>query len=235
MAIPVVLPSFAWSSKKAALDEFRSLHTGGPYGVYDRIADARHDLMLREVLDLHPDAAEKIGPGVDHFFVGKTSDGDKFNVRPDATGIWIKRVDGSEVDFSYRTCINDNTAESDAKEGLRIAIDDLRRAYRAQRIAAGTFVSDVSGASFASREDAYVIHDNPSWGQLTYHFAQSEGGWDKVLVHSGGGGVQIGSHLMDQGVLDRWLAFYSKHASPALATPTEAASRPRPALSAWTP
>lgn len=88
MAIAVILPSFNWPSKKAAFDEFRMLHTGGPYAVYDRITDPSHNLMLREVLDLHPDASEKIGKGVDYFYVGLTSDGDKFNVRSDATGVW---------------------------------------------------------------------------------------------------------------------------------------------------
>jgi len=235
VAIPVTLPSFAWPTKRAAFDNFRRLHTGGPYGPYDRITDPTDDLMLREVLDLHPDAADKIGVGVEYFYVGMTRDGDKFNVRPDATGIWIKRTDGSEVDFSYRTCIDNHTPESDAKEGLRLAVEDRRLAYRAGRMASGSFASDISGTSFAGRDDAYVIYDAPSWGQLTYHFAISEGGWGSILVHSGSGAVLIGSHLMDPGVHARWLAFYDTHARPKLATPSEAASRPRPALSAWTP
>lgn len=235
MAIPVVLPSFTWPTKKAALDDFRVLHTGGPYGVYDRITNPSCDLMLRELLDLHPDAAEKIGAGVDFFYVGKTSDGDKFNVRPDATGIWIQRVDGSQVDFSYRTAVNNHTDESDAKEGLRVAVEDRRLAYRATRMAAVPCVSDVSGRPFASRDEAAVIYDNPSWGQLTYRFAEREGGWDKILVHSGGGGVLIGSHLMNPGVHSRWLSFFDKHARLGLATLSEAASRPRPARIAWTP
>lgn len=130
MAIPVVLPSFRWRSKKDALAAFRLLHTGGRYAPYDQITDPTHDLMLRELLDLHPDAAEKIGEGVDHFFVGLTSDGDKFNVRPGATGIWITRTNGEKVDFSYTTCINQHTPESDAKEGLRLAIEDRRLDYR---------------------------------------------------------------------------------------------------------
>ncbi len=50
MAIPVSLPSFAWPTKRAAFDDFRRLHTGGPYGPYDRITDPTDDLMLREVL-----------------------------------------------------------------------------------------------------------------------------------------------------------------------------------------
>lgn len=235
MAVKVVLPSFSWPSRRAALDDFRLLHTGGPYAVHDRISGPAHDLMLREVLDLHPDAAEKIGVGVDYFFVGLTRDGDKFNVRPDATGIWIKRVDGSEVDFSYRTCINHHTPESDAKEGLRLAVESRRLEYRQARIDSGTFASDISGTVFAAREDGYVIYDDPSWGQLTFRFAESEGGWDRILVDSGLGAVQIGSHLMDAGVHDRWLSFYDTHANRTLATASESASRPRPPQAGWTP
>jgi len=234
-AIPVVLPSFTWRTKGEALAAFRLLHTGGPYKAYDRVSDPSHDLMLREVLDLHPDAAEKIGVGVDHFYVGHTKDGDKFNVRSNATGIWIKRTDGSEVDFSYRTCINNHTPESDAKEGLRLAIEERRLAYRALRIAAGTFNSDISGAPFVTREDASVFYENPAWGQLTYRFAESEGGWDKILVHSGNGAVAIGSHLLDPGVEARWIAFWDAHAKPQLATKSEAASRPRPQQIGWMP
>lgn len=235
MAIPVVLPSFQWGTRKDALAAFRLLHTGGPYAPYDQITDPGHDLMLRELLDLHPDAAEKIGAGVDHFYVGLTRDGDKYNVRSNATGIWIRRTDGTDVDFSYRTCINDHTLESDAKEGLRLAVEDRRLDYRQARFDDGTFASDISGTVFADREDGHVIYDNPSWGQLTYQFAQAEGGWDRILVHSGDGAVQIGSHLLDDGVHTRWLAFYDAHAKPQLATAGEAASRPRPPRSAWKP
>lgn len=234
-AIPVVLPSFTWSSKSVAFVAFRSLHDGNSYAVYDRISDPEHDLMLRELLDLHPDAANKIGIGVDYFYVGRTKDGDKVNVRPDATGIWIKRTDGSEVDFSYRTCINNHTDESNAKEGLRIAVEDRRLAYRESRVAEGTLVSDISGASFASRESASVIYVNPAWGQLTYRFAQIEGGWGAIAVHSGRGSVAIGSHLLDPSVEARWLEFWDAHARLSLATPSEAASRPRTPQTDWHP
>ncbi|WP_314452258.1 DCL family protein [uncultured Microbacterium sp.] len=159
MAIPVVLPSLRWRSKKEARAAFRFLHTGGPYAPYDRITDPRHDLMLRELLDLHPDAKEKIGDGVEHFFVGRTSDGDKFNVRPDATGIWIERTNGEKVDFSYNTCIDQHTPELDAKEGLRLAVEDRRLDYREARITDGSFASDISGVTFAERQDGYVIYD----------------------------------------------------------------------------
>lgn len=139
------------------------------------------------------------------------------------------------MDFSYRTCISNHTEESDAKEGLRLAVEGRRLSYRDERIEAGTFASDVSGAVFPDRNDAQVIYDNPSWGQLTYRFAETEGGRNRILVHSGRGGVLIGSHLMDSGVHARWLAFYDRYANRRLATASEAAARPRPPQDAWTP
>lgn len=234
--IPVVLPSYNWPTKAATEADFQAILNTSGYAVYDTITDPNHDQMLRELLDRHPDAAEKIGAGVDFFFIGLTADGDKFNVRPDAKGIWIRRVDGSKVDFSYLTAIRKQSPQADAKEGLRIAVDDRRLAYRAKRFAAGTpVVSDISGTPIANREDGYVVHVSPTWGQLTHSFAMSEGGWTNVKVASGYGAVKIGSTLVDPAMETRWLAFYDKHANPIIATQSESARRPRGDDTAWTP
>ncbi|GMA91492.1 DCL family protein [Homoserinibacter gongjuensis] len=104
-AKPVVLDSFAWSTQTAAEAAFRAILRDSGYGVDDDITDPVHDLMLREVLERHPDRDEKAGPGVEAFYIGRTVDGGRYNVRPDAIGIWIRRVDGTRVDFSYRTAI----------------------------------------------------------------------------------------------------------------------------------
>ena len=123
--------------------------------------------------------------------------------------------------------------ESDAKDGLRLAVEVRRLAYRAPQKAAGTFASDVLGAGSASRDYAYATHDNPAWGQLTYRFAESEDGWVRILVHSGNEAVVIGSHLLNTGVEAR-LGFWDEHVKPKLATPRESASRPRPSQDSWT-
>ena len=120
MVIPVSLDSFSWPTKKAAEHSFRNILRNSGYETYDRISDPVHELMFLELLERHPDSAEKTGSGVDFFFIGKTSDGDKFNVAADAIGVWINRTDGSKVDFSYLTAIRNHTPKSDAKEGLRL-------------------------------------------------------------------------------------------------------------------
>lgn len=161
-------------------------------------------------------ATKRLGREIDHFYIGRTRDGDKFNVRPVARGIWIKRTDGTVVDFSYITSIKNHTPKSDAKEALRSAINDLRIAYRAQRIADGTMVSDVSGTAIVTRDMAHVVYLAPAWEQFTYRFAQSEGGWDKILVHSGHGTIKIGTHLLDEGGYNRWRDFFVANAQAAV-------------------
>lgn len=236
MAIPIFLDSFMWPTKAAAEKAFQAILRNSGYETYDPISNPAHDLMLRELLERHPDAAEKIGPGVDYFFIGKTSDGDKFNVSADAIGIWIKRTDGSNVDFSYLTAIRSHTPQSDAKEGLRLAVDDARMAYRAQRFKGGGPVpSDLTNQPIADREHAHVVYLDPTWGQLTYRFAELEGGWEKILVYSGNGAVKIGSEILDADVKARWISFHSKHGNLGVATASENARRSRVPDDAWTP
>lgn len=236
MAIPVILDSFAWPTKAAAEKAFQAILRSSGYEAYDPITEPIHDLMLRELLDRHPDAAEKIGGGVDYFFVGRTSDGDKFNVSSDAIGIWIRRKDGSNVDFSYLTAIRSHTPESDAKEGLRLAVDDARMAYRAERFKAGTPVpSDLSNQLIVERDQAHVVYLDPTWGQLTYRFAEREGGWMNIRVHSGSGSVKIGSEILDPKVEARWISFHNEYANLGIATASENARRSQLPNDAWTP
>lgn len=219
------------------MDAYRAILRSSGYKVDDRISNPVDEQMLSELLDRHPDAVEKTGSGVDYFYIGRTSDGDKFNVSSDAIGIWIHRTDGTDVDFSYQTAIKLPSAKANAHEALRLAVDGRRMAYREMRLAAsGPVTSDLTNAPIASREDAVVYYDNPSWGQLAYRFAEDEGGWSVVLVHSGHGSVRIGGGFEDKAMEVRWLAFFDTHARPALAASlSESASRPRSDETAWTP
>jgi hypothetical protein len=237
MPIPVVLDSFSWRSKAAAEAAYRAILRDSGYEVGDRIDDPIHERMLFELLERHPDAVEKAGPGVDHFFIGRTADGNhSFSVAKDATGIWIRRVDGTPDDFSYRTAIQSNTPKSDAKEAMRELVDARRLQYRDERFAEGHPVfSDLTGAPFAARDEAQVIYVDPTWAQLTYAFATGEGGWDRMPVHSGHGDTRIGSALEDETQADRWLEFHEAHASFGLAKASEAARRPHSDEKAWTP
>ena len=135
-----------------------------------------------------------------------------------------------------QTAIRNHTPKSDAKEGLRLAVDNARMAYRAERFKDGNPVpSDLGGNPIPDREDAHVIYLDPTWGQLTFRVAEAEGGWDQILVHSGNGSVKIGSELLDPDVKSRWLQFHEKHKNLGVATVGGNARRPQTPDDAWIP
>ncbi|MCD2443070.1 DCL family protein [Agromyces sp. SYSU K20354] len=236
MAIAVVLDSFRWSTRSSAEAAFRAILRDSGYELNAPIDSPEHDQMLRELLERHPDHAEKIGGGVEFFYVGLTKDGGRSYVRSDARGIWIRRTDGSTVDFSYRTAIYAHSHKSDVKEAMRGAVEGRRIEYRDRRFATSSpTVSDSSGLPFADEHEARVIYENPTWAQLTYAFAAREGGWDAIAVTSGDGRTAIGTAFRDADVMGRWRDFYDKLAQPLLVAAHEAARRPRSDERAWLP
>jgi hypothetical protein len=218
------------------MNAFRDILRNSGYGVGDEIDDPVHDLMLREVIERHPDRDEKIGVGIDHFYIGLTADGDRVAVRPDATGIWLRRTNGERVDFSYQTAIKGGNPKTDAKEAMRLAVEEIRYDYRdAIYAAGGSAYSALTGVEITSHKDAQVIYISPTWGQLTYRFAESEGGWAAIATHSGHGGVRVGGGFEDVEMEQRWLDFHETHARYGLATINEAAQRTRESETGWTP
>jgi len=193
--------------------------------------------MLTEVLERHPDFEEKVGVGVAEFFIGSTQDAPGVHVGRDAIGIWIRRVDGSTIDFSYITAIRQHSAKSDAKEALRNEVDHRRLAFRDAQFAEDAEpVSTLTDAVIDDRIDAQVIYVNPTWGQLTFRFAEDEGGWAAIPVSPATAvNAAIGSRLADRDQASRWLKFHAQHAVFGLATRSEAAQRSRASEADWMP
>lgn len=235
--IPVVLETFSWPTRSAAEAAFRGILRESGYSVGDVVSDPVQHRMLLELLEHHPEHAEKAGPGVKEFFIGRTRDASGVLVGANAIGIWIRRVGGEEVDFSYLTAIRQHSAKSDAKEALRTEVDDRRQEYREARFALREQVrSDLSGDRIDSLRDAQVIYMSPTWGQLTYRFAESEGGWGVLAVTAAASGIAaVGSRLADRSQAGRWLVFHTRHAELGLATASEAARRRQISDLDWMP
>ncbi len=66
------------------------------YDVGDRVS-APDAVILNAALALHPEAKEKIGPGVKDFSVRSADFGTKC--------FWVNRTDGSTVKFSHKACV----------------------------------------------------------------------------------------------------------------------------------
>jgi hypothetical protein len=66
------------------------------YDVGDRVS-AGDAIILTAALALHPEASEKIGPGIRDFSVRSADFGSKC--------FWVNRVDGTTDKFSHKACV----------------------------------------------------------------------------------------------------------------------------------
>jgi len=235
MAISVVTPNLRWPTRLAAEEACLQILRNSGYAVGARVTNAGDVEVLTEILAIHPHAAEKIGSGVDHFSIEQMSGTPGQAVSADSIGFVIHHTDGSRVDFSYVEAIYPSDQKRRVTAALKSSVDDLRLGFRDARFAGGSATSDVSGVAFGSRAEASVIYNNPSFSQLAYRFAESEGGWNAIDVESGGSSLQIGDVIVDSAARQRWRDFFQTHARPTLATRSEGASRRRVDETAWTP
>ncbi|WP_419907882.1 DCL family protein [Hoeflea sp.] len=93
-AQPVEIGGIKFSKKGDALQHFRTMLNS--YSVEERVS-SEHEFFLLDALNNHPEAKEKIGAGIDHFFVRRADYGTKC--------FWVRRLDGSEERFSYKSCL----------------------------------------------------------------------------------------------------------------------------------
>ncbi|GAA4375042.1 DUF3223 domain-containing protein [Agromyces bauzanensis] len=235
-AKPVVTTAVSWPTRADALAECNDILRGGGYQLRAPITDRRHIEVLTAILEIHPHSAAKAGQGVDYFFIDKVAHAPGVQVADDDIGFWIMQKDGTAIDISYVEAISPSDHRKQVTSALRAAVDDERLAYRDARFADGTPVaSDISGNLFARRADATVIYQVPSFSQLAFRFAESEGGWGAIDVSQGGGSAFIGDVLVDPGVAARWVAFWRRHAVLALASKSEGARRAKVDETGWRP
>lgn len=105
--------------------------------------------IIRMLLDNHTEAKQKIGVGVQSIFVGKGLYGSHC--------FWIKRKDGTETEFSYRSCLNPPTQVSQFKKACREAAQKDIDAYLDSKGDGVHFTCELSGAELI-RKDCHVNH-----------------------------------------------------------------------------
>jgi hypothetical protein len=91
---PVVLATRTFPNKGAAKSHFQKMLRGYSPGQRVNDGDAKD---LASLLQRHPRASEKIGPGIDHFEVMSAD----FNSKC----FWVVRTDETMERFSYPACL----------------------------------------------------------------------------------------------------------------------------------
>lgn len=215
MRHPVELGPRTFPSKIVARDYVSTEILHG-YAIGVPITDPEHVGVLEAVVHRKLNAAEKIGGGIDYFYVAETR-----SFRPEAKAedrcIAIHHLDATEpdVDCSYVKAIAGDEQVQFVTDALREGARPLRDAFRASAFSS-TPTFDFYGTPLTTLHEAEVRYLSPSWGQLVLDFVQSEGGWSAVETTSGAGAPLIGRRLVDPDVLDRWHAFWRAHADPIL-------------------
>ncbi|MFH8371376.1 DUF3223 domain-containing protein [Streptomyces sp. NPDC018031] len=185
----------------------------GRYGLGKVVDQEDDDLLLRDLLDMHPDAAEKIGPGVDRFRVIATPRG--HHKGPEAV-----LVDGSKVAFSYQKCLDAPTHRQRVLAAMRTEIQPQVNTYYESRKASHTLVSDESGQPLAPADVHVSFHD------IAMEFIQAADGFDAVdLTAETARGLAL---FTDRTLAERWHAHHQEHAVLGLLSAKENLRRPRP-------
>lgn len=93
-AHPVEIGAVKFAKKGDALIRLKSILNN--YGIEERVS-LEDQAFLSDALKNHPDARSKVGVGIAYIFVRRAD----YSTRC----FWVKRLDGSEERFSYKSCV----------------------------------------------------------------------------------------------------------------------------------
>ena len=116
-AAPIVVAGESFATH-AALKKRVQLILGGPPGNLD----GYHYHFVRDLLDRHPQAVSKIGPGVHAIRIA-------VNLPYRTKGFWVEREDGTVTDFSYLECLKPESQATKFRKACRTAVvEQVRQA-----------------------------------------------------------------------------------------------------------
>lgn len=93
-AQPIEIAGIAFAKKGEALEYLKNMLN--TYSPEERVNE-EDACFLALALENHPEAKEKIGPGIKGFFVRRADYSTQC--------FWVERTDGTEVKFSYKSCV----------------------------------------------------------------------------------------------------------------------------------
>ena len=155
MAKTISIGQLTFPTKKAALEMIRSIRDRYSDGV--RLSYEDH-IFIRDLVNLHPEAEDKIGLGISHFTVATEN---KFGGRN--RHFVLHRHDGTYTDFSFSHCLTPNSnKKNDILLALRQAIKDQIWEFRQRAFSSGVPVICPYEKIILSRDRCHVDHEAPT-------------------------------------------------------------------------
>ncbi|MFE3373922.1 DCL family protein [Streptomyces sp. NPDC059173] len=203
-----------WPTKGAAGDAVRAIRDA--YNVDEKVDRPEDHALLRDLIELHPDAPEKIGCGLDSFVIDQPMRGRHSEFK-------IVRTDGTEIDFSYQSRLSPPSHRTQVLAAMRGETVGTTTAYFAMRAATNTLTSDQSGTPLDAN-DPHISHfQGPPFVDIATQFAAGAG-WDQIELNSA---TTTGyAKFKDRALAQQWVEHHKAHAVLGLLTPQENLRRP---------
>lgn len=130
----------------------------------ERVSEREHEEHLRLLIENHPEVVQKVGAGIDYFFVN--------NAKASTRCFYLSRIDGSTTDFSFLTAIKGQEPPllSQFKEACREAVQPhLLEAkdnyFKENQNARGEVECEVT-RQLITKDDAQVDHNGVSFNVM---------------------------------------------------------------------
>lgn len=198
--------------------EGKSFPTQGAFKLYvkelleslpfdEAIQDPEHSFLV-QLLKRHPNAADKIGVGIDYFKVmtnahygGKTK------------SFHVFRLDGTYADFSYHNCLSDLSPWEQFRDALRAAVMDQMTALREQVFGQSQEILCPVKKIMITRNVSHYDHVPPdTFDMLIEEFMDEEWIQKENPPATDQGNWVIGRRLVDKEMEERWRYFHASRA-----------------------
>lgn len=213
-----VLGGVGFRTKGEVAARARAVLWGAPIDVcFETGSDENH--FLRDLIEWHPDAPKKIGPGIEAFSVSVTSfhrgarRGDRqFN---------LHRVDGFTDNFSYKKCLHPGSHRQCCLEAFRNAIRPQIDEMRIERVL----------AEGLDPMDHDIHHETPLAEMVASFLGECGIAFDDIALKADGAGSYC-EELADSLLLQRWQEHHRATADLKVLSKTEHHRIPTRAIAA---
>lgn len=198
------LGGLSFSSKDAIKRHVQSIFA--KYEVGARLTDCDF-VFVRDLLEWHPSASQKIGCGVDRIEVHIPEPWT-------SKGFLIARIDGSTTDFSYRICLQPKKAQAwvDYLAACRKAIVPQVSGFKIEAFRNREKVWCEVTESWLTWDDAHVDHFPVPFIDLVERFKTEQGLELESISYYGHGDNETFVALADPSLEKQWAEWHLKNA-----------------------
>ena len=162
--------------------------------------------FISDLLTLHDGYEQKRGCGIESIFI-------RSNPVYRIPGFWIRRIDGTETDFSYLKCLRPSSKRREFEQALRAAVAPDIQQFRIDFFSRGPSRCPFTGESLTFA-NAHVDHAAPyTFKSLVDSFIDTYVyDFDRVEILGKGVDGVIQRTLADDGLMDSWIAYHRQWA-----------------------